>query len=223
MRRPTGGGRLVPAALAALLASPLAGCGFHPLYGAADEAAIAKLPDIFVQQIPERNGQELRLALQQRLAGSSEAAPQGYTLSVGYSISGESIGIHGDNTAGRNRLVGRAHWTLASVSPSPTTLASGDARSVDGYNVINEQFFAANIANDTTDQRIADNLADTISEQLAVWFNNHQPPATATIKASPSPTLAPRDVPPDSDQSPLTAPGEDGLPASAIGRDTPEP
>ena len=73
----------------ALLLPVLAGCGFHPLYGAADQAAISHLPDIFVQPIPERSGQELRLALPHRLAGASEAEPQGYTLSVGVSISGE--------------------------------------------------------------------------------------------------------------------------------------
>ncbi len=58
-------------ALAAASVLLLAGCGFHPLYGAADQAAVAHLPDIFVQPIPERSGQELRLALQQRLAGTS--------------------------------------------------------------------------------------------------------------------------------------------------------
>ncbi len=211
--------RLALAAAPILLS--LAGCGFHPLYGAADQAAIARLPDIFVQPIPERSGQELRLALQQRLAGSSAAQPQGYTLSVSFSVSGESVGIHGDNTAERNRVVGRAHWTLASVSPAPMTLTSGDARAVDGYNIINEQFFAATVAGDTTQQRLADNLADTVAEQLATWFNTQQAPAAAAIKVTPSPTLAPRDVPANSDQSPLTAPGEDGLPASAIGRDAP--
>ena len=215
--------RRLALAAAPILLSPLlslAGCGFHPLYGAADQAAIAHLPDIFVQPIPERSGQELRLALQQRLAGSSAAQPQGYTLSVSFSVSGESVGIHGDNTAERNRVVGRAHWTLASVSPAPVTLTSGDASSVDGYNIINEQFFAATIAGDTTQQRLADNLADTVAEQLATWFKTHQAPAAA-IKLAPPPTLAPRDVPANSDQSPLTAPGEDGLPASAIGRDAP--
>ncbi len=209
-------------ALAAASALLLAGCGFHPLYGAADRDAVAHLPDIFVQPIPERAGQELRLALQQRLAGASQAQPQGYTLAVSFSVSSEAIGIHGDNTAERNRLVGRAHWTLASVSPAPATLTSGDARSLDGFNIINEQFFAATLAGDTTQQRLADNLADTIAEQLATWFNTHAPPASAAIRATPSPTLAPRDVPADTDQSPLTAPGDDGLPASAIGRGNPD-
>ncbi len=206
--------RLVPG----LLLAGLGGCGFHPLYGAGDQAAIARLPDIFVQPIGDRSGQELRLALQQRLAGTSDAEPQGYTLAVSYSISGEAVGINGDNSSERTRLVGRAHWVLASVSPAAVPVTSGDARVVDGFNVINEQYFASNLATETTQQRLAGNLADIMTTQLATWFTNHRPPASAPAHPVAAPTLAPSNVPGDSDQSPLTAPGEDGLPASAIGR-----
>ena len=196
----------------------LGACGFRPLYGEADRSALARLPDIFVQPIGDRSGQELRLALQQRLAGTSEAQPQGYTLAVFPSISEEAIGINGDNTSGRNRVVGRAHWVLSSVSPTLAVLSQGDARTVDGFNVINEQYFASSLANETTQQRVASNLADTITTQLATWFTTYQPPATATPHRDTVPTLAPSNVPDDSDQSPLTASGEDGLPASATGR-----
>ncbi len=208
------------AALApALLPLALGGCGFHPLYGADDRAALGRLPDIFVQPIGDRSGQELRLALQQRLAGTSDAEPQGYTLAVSYSIAGEAIGINGDNSSERTRLVGRAHWVLAAVSPAAVPVTSGDARVVDGFNVINEQYFASNLANETTQQRLAGNLADIVSTQLATWFVNHRPPASAPVHpVAAAPTLTPSNVPGDSDQSPLTAPGEDGLPASAIGR-----
>ncbi|NPD69507.1 hypothetical protein HN018_20675 [Lichenicola cladoniae] len=211
--------------LAVVLMLPLAvsACGFHPLYGDGNEAASAKLPDIFVQSIPDRAGQELRLALQQRLAGTSEAEPQGYLLAVSLASSSESIGIHGDNTSERNRVVGRAHWSLSAVSPATTPVASGDVRSVDGYNVINEQYFAASIASETTQQRIANNLADAITLQLATWFTNHRPPATAAKRASTASFLTPSNVPGDTDQTPLTTPGEDGLPSSAIGRSNPTP
>ena len=139
----------------------------------------SSLPDIFVQPISDRSGQELRLALQQRLAGTSDAAPQGYTLAVSYSIAGEAVGINGDNSAERSRLVGRAHWVLAPVSPAAAPVTSGDARVVDGFNIINEQYFASNLATETTQQRLANNLADIVATQLATWFNNHRPPASA--------------------------------------------
>lgn len=209
--------------LAALaLPAGLGGCGFHPLYGAADEAGVDRLRDIFVAPIGDRWGQEIRLALQTRLAGTSDAQPQGYVLAVQPSLSQEAVSIHGDNTSGRNRVVARAHWVLSSVSPAPAVLASGDVRTVDGYNVINEEYFAAGIASETTQQRIAVNLADSITQQLSTWFTNQKAPASRPQRIGPAPTLAPRDVPHNSDQSPLTATGEDGLPASSIGRGTPE-
>ncbi|MGI4747471.1 MAG: hypothetical protein ACRYGI_01020 [Janthinobacterium lividum] len=209
--------------LAVLLMLPLAvsACGFHPLYGDGNEAAVTKLPDIFVQNIPERSGQELRLALQQRLAGTSEAEPQGYVLAVNLSSSSESVGIHGDNTSERNRVVGRAHWSLSAVLPATTSVASGDVRTVDGYNIINEQYFAASIANETTQQRVANNLADAITLQLATWFTNHRPPVSAVKRASSASFLTPSNVPGDTTDTPLTAPAEDGLPSSAIGRGNP--
>ncbi len=202
-----------------LLPLALGGCGFHPLYGADDRAALSRLPDIFVQPIADRSGQELRLALQQRLAGTSDASPEGYTLAVSYSIAGEAVGINGDNSSERTRLVGRAHWVLASVSPTAVPVTSGDARVVDGFNIVNEQYFASNLANETTQQRLAGNLADIVTTQVATWFVNHRPPASAPVHpVAATPTLTPSNVPGNSDQSPLTAPGEDGLPASAIGR-----
>jgi LPS-assembly lipoprotein len=195
-----------------------AGCGFHPLYGGGEDSAISKLPDIFVAPIPERSGQELRLALQQRLAGTSDAQPTGYTLVASYSAAGEAIGIHGDNTSERTRLVGRAHWTLFTVAPVPVQIATGDTTTMDGYNNINEEYFASGIASDTTQQRIANALADAVTTQIATWFTNHQAPATAHDVVPPNKTLSPGNVPGNSDQSPLTTVGPDGLPASATGR-----
>jgi LPS-assembly lipoprotein len=196
----------------------IGGCGFTPLYGSGQDSAMSKLPDIFVSRIGDRYGQELRLALQQRLAGTSDAQPDGYTLDVFPSQSGEAIGIHGDNTSERTRVIGRAHWVLSTVSTAPTVVASGDASAVDGYTVINEEYFAASIAADSTQQRLADTLAGTITTQIATWFSNHHAPATASHSALPTLTLAPTNVPGNSDVSPLTRTGADGLPASATGR-----
>nr|WP_321983902.1 hypothetical protein [uncultured Lichenicoccus sp.] len=218
-------------ALAPLLALALAagGCGFHPLNTPRSDA---QLPDIFVNTIPAgRDGQVLRQALQQRLAGSDDGSPSGYTLQVGYGLSVEAIGIHGDNTSGRSREVGRVDWTLLSVSPAPKVLATGSARSIDGYNVIEAQYFAQTLAGETTSGRLANNLADAVQEQLVAWFSAHPKPADRAAVAAAAPVpgsvpppakqrgfLGPNDVPGDSDQSPLQQVGPDGLPAGAIGR-----
>lgn len=220
------------AALAAALL-PLAACGFHPLYASGPRTADARLPDVFVAVIQGgRPGQLLRQALQQQLAGTSEAQPEGYVLRVAFAQSNEAIAIHGDNTSARNRVIGRANWTLVTVPPDPsvppTTLATGGATSLDGYNDINTQFFASQLASETTVQRVADNLAETITNQLGIWFAGHPQTNQGTEEAS-TPTkpsfgpanagfLAPQNIPGDSGQSVQQPLGPDGLPAAALGR-----
>ncbi len=207
------------------------GCGFHPLYGSADQAAEANLPDIFVATIAGRPGQLLRQALQEKLAGGSEAQPQGYTLRVAYGQNDEAIGIHGDNTSSRTRVIGSATWTLSSVADAPVILTSGIARSDDGFSVVDTQYFAAIMAGESTNRRVADNLSDTIRTQLAVWFTAHPNGAVATTEVAkplPMPPAAPQNrflqqqnIPGNSDQSPLQQVSPDGLPQSAIGRTSP--
>ena len=217
-----------------LLCLPAAGCGFHPLHGGGAGSVDAQLPDIFVANIVAgRPGQLLREALQQRLTGSSEAAPEGYTLRVSLALNNEAIGIHGDNTSARTRVIGRANWALSSVAAIPVSLATGSAITVDGFNVIETQYFESIIANDTTNERVAGNLADSIRTQVATWFVAHpqgrtagavipaaaSAPPTPVINASPG-FLGTQNVPGDSDQSPLQSVGPDGLPSDAIGRTT---
>ena len=219
--------------LGLVLALATAGCGFHPLN---TPRADAQLPDIFVNTIPEgRDGQLLRQALQQRLAGSSEASPQGYTLQVSYIPSVEAIGIHGDNTSSRTRVVGRAEWTLASVSPAPKVLATGSARTVDGYNVIEAQYFAQTLAGENhlrpghrqpgrRDPAAARSLVRGTPRGRGPRCSRGQRGTGAgaglggAARAPQRGFLGPQDVPGDTDQSPLQQLGPDGLPAGAIGR-----
>jgi len=230
-RLPARPGFLAPLGLLASLIL-LAGCGFHPLYQGGPQAPQARMQNIFVAVIPGRPGQELRQELQQRLAGSSEAQPDGYILRVAYGQSNEAIAIHGDNTSSRNRVIGRANWTLVTVPPDPsvppTTLASGSANSVDGFNDINTQFFATELAYETTSQRIAGNLADAISNQIGIWFAGHPQttsgpqeaaaPARPTFGPANAGFLAPQNIPGDSGQSIQQPLGPDGMPAAATGR-----
>ncbi|MBV9811801.1 MAG: hypothetical protein JO326_03565, partial [Acetobacteraceae bacterium] len=67
-----------------------------------------------------------------------------------------------------------ANWTLLAQTPQRTTVASGFARDVDGFNIINGQYFAADLENDTVQRRIAEALADRIAEQLAAYFSRQQ-------------------------------------------------
>jgi LPS-assembly lipoprotein len=160
-----------------LLATPLvAACGFRPVYGPAasgkDSAAAAALAEISVGIIPERTGQLLRLALQERFERAGIAAARKYDLAVSFAITGEVVGIQQDTTSTYVRLVGTATYSLVAQDPGRATLTSGSARTIDGYNIFDQQFFAMDQENDAVERRMSQTVADQIALQLASFFAN---------------------------------------------------
>ena len=153
-----------------LLGLTLTGCGFRPVYGPAAAGGVAfqdKLAGIYVPVMPERVGQLMRLALQQRLDGTGESRPRVYELIVSVSIGADAVATQRDNSTSRVRLDGIASWLLRDLTPQHTVVAKGTARLLDGYNIINQQFFAAELENDTVQRRLTAGLADRIVLQLA--------------------------------------------------------
>jgi LPS-assembly lipoprotein len=172
MAEGTGTGRR---ACLTLLAAPLlAACGFQPVYAPAaaggEAPAATGLAEINVGLIPERAGQELRLALQERFERAGSGVARRYDLTVSFGIGAEALGIQPDTSNTYIRLIGTANYRLTGQDPSRTTLTSGVARSVEGYNVFDQQFFAADQENDAIIKRIAEAVADQIALQLAVYF-----------------------------------------------------
>ena len=158
--------------LAAALAT-LGGCGFRPLYGSGGEAEAgvqARLAEINVQLIPERSGQLLRQALQVRLERGRPPVARRFDLSVQYVLASEAIGIQQDTSASRVRFTGVANWALLAQNAQRTTVASGSAREVDAVNIINQQFFAAEITSAAVQRRMVEALAEQIVIQLATHF-----------------------------------------------------
>jgi LPS-assembly lipoprotein len=151
----------------------LAGCGFQPVYmpTASGKPGVAQreLMSVNVPVIAERPGQLLRQALQERF-GNDSGTPSAYDLQVAYSITGEGIAIQANDLATRIRLTGIATWTLISHDDKRTTLTTGNARAIDGLNIFDSQYFAADLETEAEQQRIAENLATQIATQLAVWF-----------------------------------------------------
>jgi LPS-assembly lipoprotein len=151
----------------------LGGCGFQPVYmpTASGKAGVAQreLASVYVPVIPERPGQLLRQALQERF-GSDSGVPAMYDLRVSFGIAGEGIGIETNNIATRIRLTGTATYTLLAHDPKRTSLTSGSARAIDGLNIFDSQYFAADLEGEAQQKRIAENLATQIANQLAVWF-----------------------------------------------------
>jgi LPS-assembly lipoprotein len=167
--------RVLPLALS-LLASPLLGsCGFHPIYArrddGADGPAAGGMAQIAVALMPERPGQLLRLALQERFERSGTGVARRYDLRVSFVIAAESIAVQQDSSSSRIRFVGQAQYRLTAQDPTRTTLTSGSARVVDGLNVFDQQYFAADQETEVVQRRIAEAVADQIALQLALYFN----------------------------------------------------
>lgn len=167
--------RIARRSFLSLLAAPaLAACGFHPVYGpgpsGGDGPSAQGLAEISVGLIPERPGQLLRLALQERFERAGIAAAHRYDLDVAFGISSDSIAVQQDSTATWVRLTGTATYKLVAQDPSRATLTSGVARSVDGYNLFDQQYFAADLESDAVQRRIAQAVADQIALQLATFF-----------------------------------------------------
>ncbi len=152
----------------------LVGCGFHPLYapGGAQDVALS---EVFVDVIPDRAGQLLRQALQERLEGSDNAAAKRFVLSVAYTPHVVGIGIQNDNSSTRTRVSGDATWSLRAVGAvaGTTQITGGTVRALDGYNVIDEQFFYSDLALEAVYGRVADSIADQITQALSVYFRSH--------------------------------------------------
>ncbi len=55
-----------------------------------------------------------------------------------------------------------------------TALTSGSARAIDGVNIFDSQYFAADLEIEAEQKRIAENMATQIATQLAIWFRNRR-------------------------------------------------
>ena len=209
----------------------LAGCGFSPMYkttgkhiGADGKPTVtdvlAELKEVYVPIIKERYGQQLRQFLQQDLSGASPENPTRYALQIRTYLMNEAVDIHADNTSGRTRTTAFAHWQLYLLGDNPRLLAGGDASVVDGTNNTYEQYFALTLNLETVRTRVAKNMADQVTQQVATWFRTH---ATPAVDGSIADQNQPRYVDPNSivnpnNQMPSQQPGADGLPALATGR-----
>lgn len=163
----------VPRGLPAIaVCATLAGCGFHPLYLPSSNTQ-AGLSEIYVDIIPNRNGQLLRQSLQEKLQGTNSDPAQHYVLHVNYTVHQEGIGIEADNNSTRNRFIGTAKWSLVKPGLMGQRITSGLEQANDGNDVIVSQFFYSDLNSETVNKRIGDALADKIVQALAVYFRSH--------------------------------------------------
>jgi len=157
--------------LLALLAG-LSGCGFAPMYGGQADVA-GPLDEISVANIPERNGQLLRLALEDQLQVAGAPVKQLYTLNVNYGVGQADIGTQQDSSVTRSRFSANAAWTLTPIGNPGLTLAKGQANAQDALNIVDNQYFASTLETGKVDQQLANEISAQITAQLGAYFKAH--------------------------------------------------
>lgn len=175
-RRVGRGGRMALMAALALAVPLLSGCGFRPVYATAGNGkagpAEQGLAEVSVGLMPERTGQLLRQALQARFDHGETGVARRYDLTIAYGMYADALAIEQATSAPtRLRLIGVATWRLTAQDPQRSTLANGTARSADGLNLFDQQFFAMDLENEAVQRRVTEAVADQITLQLAAYFN----------------------------------------------------
>ncbi len=151
----------------------LGGCGFRPLYSDATRTATGStvaeaLATTRVAVIADRQGQMLRNALNDRL-GNRSGLPAKHELRVTLAITRELLGVRRDETASRGRLNANATFTLAEL-PSGAPVVTGRSFAVDAFNIVPNEFFAAQLSGEAAEARLAERLAEDIVSQLAAFY-----------------------------------------------------
>lgn len=147
----------------------LSGCGFRPMYAPRDTAAPDRLPPIRVALIPEREGQLLRDGLRERLGTTSRTLGTTHELAVSLSFQSSEAGTRGDGTNTRARVIGLARFRLL-ADGSQEPVLSGVSRALDAYNLLDQEFFATQLALEATRRRIVDALANDIARRVSSHF-----------------------------------------------------
>lgn len=151
--------------LAALAAAPLAGCGFHPLYGGHTAGEYdPRLAAIKVAPIPDREGQLLELALREKLNPRGVTLPTRYTLTVNLALVRSDLGIQRNATSTRSEVNATANYTLIGDG----SRIAGNSRTVSAFN-LQDDAWAATVAENDARERAIEDLADAIYMQLSLW------------------------------------------------------
>jgi LPS-assembly lipoprotein len=146
----------------------LAACGFHPMYGRATGPAMAS---IYVEPIAERDGFELRTALIDSLQSDGEEHGKTYRLKISLNEAAQGIALQNDATITRYNETLEAKFTLTDTAG--TVIYQGEQAELTAYNVVTSPYATLSAQMDAS-KRGAQDLAERIRLQLAVWFRKHK-------------------------------------------------
>lgn len=163
--------RALVVAAAAVLA--LAGCGFRPMYGGDDGAAVrTELEAIAVETPRDRLGQIMRNELLDVLRAADSRADPRYRLVVALRQSSDALAIQLDSTITRYNLRLDARFELRDRKDD-ALLYRNRVRRVASYNVRRAPYSTL-IAEQDAERRAAVEVAKEISTLLSAYFRGRE-------------------------------------------------
>ncbi len=96
------------------------------------------------------------------------AAHYDLRVSLGYGV--EVQGFRRDGFPSRVRFSVTANWFLFDAGTPPREVARGTERAFDAYDIPENQFFAADVARETMERQLVNEVAQHILERLAIHF-----------------------------------------------------
>ena len=164
--------------LMVLVVLALTGCGFHPLYGSrsgtpASAQIRERLSSVQVSPIDERLGQILHNALLDRIPSEDASAQPLYRLQVTVQEAISGINFQKNATASGGEMSVSSSWQLFDRSTG-RRLASGSFSSIDSVNYLGPRY-ASIVAERDAERRALDDLADMITDRVAVYLSTHKP------------------------------------------------
>ena len=175
--------RLRPAGLALLallvLAGPLAGCGWEPLYGQNKSTGVGgdagpQLAQVHIAPIADRTGQQLYNNLRDRMNPQGVPADPRYDLIVTLSQVGSAQIVSQQQTTTRVDLTFTATYNLYLRSKPGVSIFKATSRTTTAYDIPNDPYSAV-VSADDAKRRGAQSLSDDISNRVASFLAS-QPP-----------------------------------------------
>lgn len=118
----------------------------------------------------DRQRQLFRAALQANLRRST-ATPRLERLVVSVNVQSQELVVRQDETPSRVRITATARFAASRVTPPGTTPlppVGGTVVAVEAYNFIDREYFASDVAREAVETRLAEQLAERITEALTV-------------------------------------------------------
>jgi LPS-assembly lipoprotein len=176
---------VIPLALCLILAMPLAGCGFTPLYGTGSAngqgvgTAASDLADITVSAPDSMTGRALKFDLldQMNNGGNQPVSPL-YILSIRPNNYSQNLAIQQNATVTRANFVLVVPFTLTSIATGKV-IYHATARARSSYDRVESEFANLNAMNYAMEQT-SKSVADDITLQLSVYFKTQKVAAKTT-------------------------------------------